>query len=219
MGARHGVMPTSAHTHFGPWPPDKKTADQVGSRFYFTGKACANGHTDLRSAVQHTCLLCARASIAAYRATDVGRERQLAAHHNWVNQRPEEWWEKERERKRVDAARRRRLPSSNDKRKRYRRKNRVAESAYMAARRARILNSTGHHTAQDIDRIYRAQNHKCAYCQKKLKLGEFHVDHIIPLKLGGSNDARNIQITCAPCNARKGAKDPITFAAQMGLLV
>lgn len=44
----------------------------------------------------------------------------------------------------------------------------------------------------------------CAICGIKLTRQEATVDHIIPRSLGGLNTADNYQITCKPCNDRKG---------------
>lgn len=46
-----------------------------------------------------------------------------------------------------------------------------------------------------------------------------HVDHIKALRRGGTNDRRNLQMLCQPCNNRKHAKDPIDYAQSLGLLL
>lgn len=61
------------------------------------------------------------------------------------------------------------------------------------------------------------QNGRCAYCRTPLT--EIHVDHIQPRARQGSNARRNLQLTCAPCNLAKGAKDPIEFARETGRLL
>ena len=50
----------------------------------------------------------------------------------------------------------------------------------------------------------------CALCNNPLPEDphEVHVDHIIPLALGGSDEIDNKQATCATCNLSKGAKTP-----------
>lgn len=35
---------------------------------------------------------------------------------------------------------------------------------------------------------------------------DLHVDHIVPRAQGGSDDPENLQVLCAGCNMRKGAK-------------
>lgn len=85
---------------------------------------------------------------------------------------------------------------------------------------ARRRNAPGKFTSQDVRDLLKLQKHKCAYafCRASLKAG-FDVDHIVPIALGGSNDRRNIQLLCEPCNTRKSAKHPVTFAQENGLLL
>jgi rubrerythrin len=40
---------------------------------------------------------------------------------------------------------------------------------------------------------------------------ELHVDHVIPLAAGGTDDAHNLQVLCATCNCVKGGR-PLTIA-------
>jgi hypothetical protein len=53
---------------------------------------------------------------------------------------------------------------------------------------------------------HRNGRHKCAACSVDLLFelnGTVHMDHIIPLALGGCNDLLNLQILCDTCNLRK----------------
>lgn len=54
------------------------------------------------------------------------------------------------------------------------------------------------------------QNYECVYCHKKIH-GNYHVDHIIPIKNNGWNLICNIQCTCAFCNLSKGSKSDHEF--------
>ena len=61
------------------------------------------------------------------------------------------------------------------------------------------------------------QKGMCAYC--KCKDGPFHVDHIMPLALGGMHTADNVQALCADCNQSKYSKHPLDFAREQGRLL
>jgi hypothetical protein len=50
--------------------------------------------------------------------------------------------------------------------------------------------------------VWRRDEGRCARCGSAESL-EF--DHVIPLAMGGSNTARNLQLLCEPCNRTKGA--------------
>jgi 5-methylcytosine-specific restriction endonuclease McrA len=63
-----------------------------------------------------------------------------------------------------------------------------------------------------------AQPKICHWCGIKCAHG-YVVDHIRPLARGGKHEARNLAISCRPCNAKKAAKDPIDFAREMGKLL
>ncbi len=86
-------------------------------------------------------------------------------------------------------------------------------------RKKKIILADGTHSIQDVHRIYAMQRGFCAACYKKLNDKEYHVDHIYPLSLGGSNWPSNIQILCPACNMSKGAKAPEDFYSERGFLL
>ena len=91
------------------------------------------------------------------------------------------------------------------------------KATWLRSRSKRVM-AEGSHTAEDLKRIYNAQCGMCAYC--KAELGrKYHVDHIQPLSKGGTNWPANLQILCAPCNLKKGARDPVEHARSLGLLL
>ena len=105
-------------------------------------------------------------------------------------------------------------------RKEYARKNPEVFAAKRHARRARIAKVGGTHTAKDIKELFEAQGKRCAYSWCRTDLSHNrprsrHVDHIVPLAAGGSNDRSNLQILCRECNEAKGAKDPVEFVRMM----
>lgn len=102
--------------------------------------------------------------------------------------------------------------------KRYRASNPHIKRAEKSARRAAIRGAGGRFTKADIKNLYASQKGLCVYCRSRLG-GKYEIDHIEPLARGGSNDRRNIQLLCVSCNRRKGAKDPIAFAQEGGLLI
>lgn len=97
-------------------------------------------------------------------------------------------------------------------------KNPLGRKAHRHAYRARKVGAAGRHTAADIAWLLAAQRERCAACGSSLKDG-YHVDHVLPLALGGSNDKLNLQLLCPTCNCKKGSKDPLVFAASIGRLV
>ena len=85
-------------------------------------------------------------------------------------------------------------------------------------RRARIASSAGALSLGIVEKLIIAQKGKCACCGAKLG-DDYHLDHIIPLALGGAHEDSNIQLLHSRCNLQKHAKHPIDFMQQMGFLL
>lgn len=55
-----------------------------------------------------------------------------------------------------------------------------------------------------VRQLHSMQEGLCAYCDKNLE--EYHVEHIIPLCLDGSNNIGNLCLSCPRCNLLAGGK-------------
>jgi 5-methylcytosine-specific restriction endonuclease McrA len=197
-----------------------------GLKHYFTGLPCKNGHISKRRVVGWICLECDAIGKAASRNMDAeGAKRKARIYYEKnLNRNREVGREASRiwRQKNPGAERIWRLDNKeklNQKRRLRYAKNPARQLIHFHNRRARQLTSGGTHTPADLSAIFKAQNGKCAYCRVSLSKRKKHVDHILPLSCGGSNDRTNIQYLCAPCNLTKGAKDPILFAQELGRLL
>jgi len=85
-------------------------------------------------------------------------------------------------------------------------------------RKARQRSAKGRHYQRDIEKIMHMQRGRCAHCAVDVK-NDYHVDHVVALKNGGSNWPENLQILCPGCNMSKGAKDEIEWAQSRGKLL
>lgn len=86
-------------------------------------------------------------------------------------------------------------------------------------RRALILKSKGTYVVGDIETMMIKQGNKCVYCHIDLSMNNrnsYHIDHILPLVLGGSNFPTNLQLLCPKCNVAKGAKHPDEYERVIG---
>lgn len=86
-------------------------------------------------------------------------------------------------------------------------------------REARKRGAGGRHTASDVASLFESQRGVCAGCDVVLVQhgkGKMHVDHIMPVKLGGSNWPENLQLLCPLCNTSKGAQHPDDWARRIG---
>lgn len=211
----------------------RKEAKALGLIYYFTGKPCKRGHFSKRQTVNGGCTECTRENTAKYYADDAKREKKLATSRAWKDANPEkvkEYTKKRWEDPKVRAyqsafiAANRELYRSyywvenlsEERLEKMRARKRASPTRNIRAtnRRALSIGADGFHCRSDIDLIFEEQGGKCPGCLKTLQKG-YHVDHVMPLMLGGSNWPSNLQILCKKCNCRKWAKHPLDWFAQI----
>lgn len=182
------------------------------------------------------CKCCKNADNARYRAAN--REKYNEAKSAWRIANPEKakaatarW--KAANPDRVRAHEIARNPEKRRQRDRnYRAENseklRAQHSAWITAnldkcrvytqnRRARL--SAGKLSVDISVRLLRKQKGRCA-CGCGQPLGsDYHLDHIMPLALGGTNTDDNVQLLRKLCNLQKHAKHPVDFMQSRGFLL
>ena len=97
-------------------------------------------------------------------------------------------------------------------------KNKDSKRISESKRRAKKLESTGSLSKGIISNLLVLQKGKCACCGAPLG-NNYHLDHRIPLALGGANEDSNMQLLTASCNLKKGRKDPVAFMQERGFLL
>lgn len=107
----------------------------------------------------------------------------------------------------------------NERNYRYKRLHPEFSRIDNSKRRARIRQAGGSHTPADIKAQIKSQTDKrgvlrCWWCEQPIEK-TYHLDHRIPLAKGGSNDARNLCISCPKCNLSKHDKLPHEFNGRL----
>ena len=182
---------------------------------YFSGKPCKRGHISERLASTKACIECANFLQRRWRDShrEVVRVNVRIQTKRWRDQNIE------KERQRAANWRAREPEKAREATRKWRSQNLDKLAAKEHRRRARKAGVGGEHSSADVKEILKLQKGRCAYCREPISKKKRHVDHIIPLSRGGSNDKTNIQILCVPCNLSKGGRDPIDFARSRGGLL
>lgn len=223
----------------------RSDAMRLGLKQYFTGKPCPKGHISNRYVNGKGCVACASANRKLWEERN--KEYALQRGRNWHKKNRSEnrdaLLEQAREYRvkngeRIRELARARYKSNRDrvlsqvrdyasrnreqvraKNKLWRENNRELVATLDRLKRDRRKGAVGSHTVDDIREIERLQRNRCAYCKCDLRKLKRHIDHIVPISRGGTNDRANLQLLCEFCNLSKHARDPIDFAQSRGLLL
>lgn len=85
-------------------------------------------------------------------------------------------------------------------------------------RRAKKAEVGGHLSKDIAKKLFVMQKGRCACCGGLLG-SDYHIDHIMPISLGGRNADENVQLLHSHCNLKKSAKHPVDFMQEQGFLL
>jgi hypothetical protein len=163
-----------------------------------------------RNSKNDRCKPCHREGTAKWRAANPDKAKASSAAWNAAN--PDlckkygaSWYAANRETRKLSQAA-------------WAKANPEAQRMYNHNRRARKLANVGNLSKGLAKKLFKLQKGKCPCCQKPLG-DDYHLDHIVPLALGGSNTDDNIQLLRQQCNSQKHAKHPIDFMQSKGFLL
>lgn len=183
-----------------------------------------NKNSSKRDGLDSNCKVCANIKSAKYRTENPGKvksaksrcvlanpDKYRAIRSRWTNANPEKdkaskakWAAANIEKAKAISVR---WAAANPQRRR------VQVHNYRASKR-----ESGKLSPGLSDKLFKLQRGKCACCGKSLGK-DFHLDHIMPVNLGGSNTDDNIQLLRATCNRQKSAKHPVDFMRRRGFLL
>ena len=70
-------------------------------------------------------------------------------------------------------------------------------------------------TPTDRRSVYNLTGGRCAYCGQELAFRDIQVDHVVPLHLGGADEAFNMFPACRSCNHYKRGMELERWRAQL----
>ena len=100
----------------------------------------------------------------------------------------------------------------------YRAANLEPRRLHQQNRRSRARGAGGKLSKELPAKLFSLQKGMCPCCKQPLG-DNYHLDHIMPLALGGSNTDDNMQLLRAICNQKKRAAHPVDFMQGRGFLL
>lgn len=193
-----------------------------GLKSYFTGVPCSKGHIATRttdSCVCHECRLIMRAKkrlsdgqIPKPKTEIEKRQGRKNALKKYAENNPEKVKLSQAKYKAEHPDRRKASVTKWDS------EHPESRRLHSHTRRARKKAIGGILSIGLAEKLFKLQKGKCPCCG--LPLGDdYHLDHKMPLALGGSNTDDNIQLLRSGCNQKKSAKHPIDFMQSKGFLL
>ena len=150
---------------------------------------------------------------------EMNRERKTATTRAWTEANLEhhraatrQWYKANKERH--DANRRAWRKANPERtrihRQKYYKANSERQKANVYARRARLAHAVPQRWKRSL-----CPDHLCYWCGTTLTPETTHIDHIMPISLGGQDTPDNTANTCASCNLTKSNAHPLVWLARI----
>jgi hypothetical protein len=167
------------------------------------------------------CSVCRKAYSAAYRAAN--RDRLKAENVAWRLANLEKSRATSATNARKYRARKAAYRAAHRERRKayaaaYRAENPERARVHKHNRKARKRASGGRLSKGLVANLFALQQGMCPCCSRPLG-DDFHLDHTMPIALGGQNVDSNMQLLRRQCNLEKSAKHPIDFMQERGFLL
>lgn len=169
-----------------------------------------------RDGLKGQCKACLKIAKAVYRADPANREKEKASTAEWSKANK---WKRNAITAKYNAAnpvkaKARKVKWNSDNPDKTRATRRIGGHN----RRARKRENGGKLSPGLTDKLFTHQRGKCPCCG--LPLGkDYHLDHCMPLALGGTNTDDNMQLLRAKCNMQKHTAHPVAFMQSRGFLL
>lgn len=200
----------------------REDAIKENQKYYFTGTPCTKGHVSKRIVSSWRCHQChldmtrrkriEKGCIPWSKTEEEKKARRRATLKKYWETHKELIKQRASERHLIDPSRRKQIVKKWDQ------KNKEYRALNEQNRRARKLKNGGTLSNGLKSRLFELQKGKCACCGEPLG-NDYHMDHIMPIARGGSNEDWNIQLLRRDCNISKNAKHPIDFMQSRGFLL
>lgn len=187
-----------------------KTCKKCGGTEYYAKGGCATCMRARAAWYRRVYAEEQKAKVAAWRALNKEKTKEANAAYKAAH--------KERLAERGVKYRQENYEADKERLANWRKANPDYWRSHVSNRRARKLKNGGVLSKDITQNLLKLQKGRCAVCKTDITKDR-HLDHVVPLARGGTNDDLNVQLLCPSCNYSKHAKDPIQFMQSRGFLL
>lgn len=197
----------------------RQEAISSGEKYFYTGILCKRGHKSKRIVANYACHACHKENQQAKRIADGCIPRAKTIEQKLENRKATIKKYADNNKEKIKQSQIKYKENHPDRRKdtckRWSESNKEYIRIKAQNRRHKLIGKLSKNLAT---KLFELQKGKCPACKKKLGK-DYHLDHIVPIALNGSNTDNNIQLLHSKCNLKKTDRNPIEFMQTLGYLL